>query len=100
MQVPFQGSNLNNNQGAFNSSMSNVRITVEWLFKEVKTYFPVVSNKWKLKLYEAPVGLFYIGAMLLCNLRNCFYPNQISTYFKVSPLTLDQYITERGGGSN
>ena len=39
MQVPFQGSNLNNNQVAFNSSMSKVRITVEWLFKEVKMFF-------------------------------------------------------------
>lgn len=60
MEVPFQGSNLNSNQTAFNTSMSKVRITVEWVFKKVKIYFPVVDTKRKLKLWESPVGLLYL----------------------------------------
>ena len=96
MEVPFQGSNLNANQRAFNASMSKSRITVEWIFKEVKMYLPVVDNKRKMKLWESPVGLLYISTMVLCNLRNCIYPNQISAYFGVSPPSLDEYLKERG----
>ena len=47
MEVPFQGSNLNANQRAFNTSMSKSRITVEWIFKEIKMYLPVLDNKRK-----------------------------------------------------
>lgn len=78
IEVPFQGSNLNSNQTAFNKSMSKVGITVEWVFKKVKMVFPVVETKRKLQLWESPVGLLYEAIMLMCNIRNCIYPNQIS----------------------
>ena len=77
--------------------MSAVRITVEWIFKEVKMYFPIIDTKRKMKLCEAPVGLLYLETMLMCNLRNCIYPNQISDYFKIRPCTIEEYIQERGG---
>eukprot|EP00171_Calliarthron_tuberculosum_P021776 IDg21776t1 len=43
--VPYQGSNLAAHQRAFNKAMSAVRITVEWVFKEVKVYFTTMDYK-------------------------------------------------------
>ena len=97
MGIPFQVSALNNYQTAFNTSMSAVRIKVEWIFKEVKMYFPIIDTKRKVTLCEAPIGLLYLGTTLMCNLRNCIYPNYISDYFKLRPCTLEEYIQERGG---
>ena len=95
MEFTFQGSNLNVNQSAFNFSMSKVRVTVEWIFKEVKLYFPVCDTKRKMKLGESPVGLLYLGTMLMCNLHNSCYPNQISRYFGVTPPSLQEYVEAR-----
>ena len=88
MEVPYQGSALSAEQRVFNKSMSLSRITVEWVFKEVKMYFSTLDYKRKMKVLESPVGSLYIAGMLLCNMRNCIYPNQISRYFKCTPPTL------------
>ena len=50
MEVPFQGSDLNANQRAFNTSMYKFCITVEWIFKKVKMYFPVADKNLRMKL--------------------------------------------------
>ena len=39
MEVAFQSSHFKINQTAFKTSMSKVRITVKWVFKESKMYF-------------------------------------------------------------
>ena len=53
LEAPFQGSNLKANQLEFNKTMYSVRITVEWIFKEVKLYYNAVDYKRKLKLFES-----------------------------------------------
>lgn len=95
MEVPFQGSNISPNQIAFNKAMSAARITVEWIFKEVKLYFTAVDFKRKMKVFESPVGSLYLAAMLLSNMRNCVYRNQISKYFKCLPPTLEEYLIHK-----
>lgn len=95
MEVPFQGSSLSAAQMAFNTAMAKVRITVEWVFKEVKMYFATLDFKRKLKIYESPIGLLYLSSMLLCNFRNCIYPNQVSKYFNVRPPTLEEYVNHK-----
>ena len=92
LEVPYQGSNLTSAQRAFNRAMSAVRITVEWIFKEVKLYFTTMDYKRKLKVKESPVGMLYMSAMLLCNMRNCIYPNQIARYFDCTPPSLEQFL--------
>ena len=95
VDVPYQGSNLSAEQREFNKSMSSSRITVESIFKEVKMYFSTLNYKRKLKVLESPVGSLYISEMLLCNMRNCIYPNQISQYFNCTPPTLEDYVQHK-----
>lgn len=37
LQIPFQGSQMSPEESSFNKAMSSGRISVEWLFKEIKT---------------------------------------------------------------
>lgn len=76
MEVPFPGASLTAARKAFDKAMSGVRITVEWVFKELKMHFGTVDVKRKMKIFESPVGMLYTSAMLLSNFPNCFYPNQ------------------------
>ena len=92
MKVPFQGSHLQPMQWDFNGAMSRVRITVEWIFKEVKMHFTVVDFKQKMKLLESPVGLLFLYCMFLSNCRTCVYSNQISQYFDCVPPSLEEYL--------
>ena len=82
LEVPFDGANLSPGQIQFNRAISGVRITVEWAFKEVKMYSTIVDFKRKLRLRESPISSLYVGAVLLANYRNCFYPNETSQFFK------------------
>lgn len=95
MEVPLQGANLSDNQKAFNTAMSGSRVTVEWMFKEVKLYWGKMDFKRKLRIRESPVGALYLSAMLLTNIRNCLYPNQTAQYFKVAPPSLEEYLQSR-----
>ena len=57
VEVPYQGSNLTPPHVAFDKEMSAVRITVEWIFKELKLRFTTVEYKRKMKVFEAPVWI-------------------------------------------
>lgn len=96
LQVPFQGSNLNPDQSAFNAGMAGARITVEWVFKEVKMYWSTTDFRRKLRVLQAPVGSLYLSAILLTNFRTCLYGNQISTYFECSTPSLASYLRCHG----
>lgn len=95
LEIPFQGSSLTENQAAFNKAMSAARITVEWMFKEVKTYWTMVDFPRKMRVLQAPVGSLYVAAVLLSNIRNCFYRNETSIYFNCKPPTLEEYLNWR-----
>ena len=95
MEIPFQGSNLTVQQVAFNKAKSFAPITVEWIFKEVKLYFRTVDYKRKMKVFESQVGSLYLAGMLLSNIRNCIYRNQVAKYFKCTPPTLEDYLVRR-----
>lgn len=54
-------------QQEWNTSMSKVRIVVEWVFKEVTTLFPRLDWVPSQKILISPVGLEYPVAVLLHN---------------------------------
>ncbi len=53
MDAPFQGSSLTPEESAFNKSMSSARISVEWMFKEVKLYWSHVDFKSKMRVGQS-----------------------------------------------
>lgn len=95
LDVPFSGSNLTPAQKSANCATAAVRVTVEWMYKEVKLYWSTVDFKRKMRIGEAPVGLLYIAAMLLTNFRNCIYPNTVSQYFNCNPPSLEEYLLHK-----
>lgn len=72
--------------------MSNVRLTVECIFKDVSCKWSTVDYKREMRISQSPKGAFYIATMLLINMRKFFYPNTISQYFGLPPPSLEDYL--------
>ena len=92
MQAPFGGANLTPQEHAFNRSMSQVRVSVEWIFGETVNHFKFNDYKKNLKIGLSPVGKIYRVSALLVNAHNCLYPNNTSQFFNLDPPTIDEYF--------
>ena len=92
LQRPFKNAVLTPQMKNFNAAMSKVRISVEWLFGDISTYFKFVDYKKNLKLYLNSIGKIYIVSAILRNAHTCIYGNQTSTYFNLDPPTLQEYF--------
>ena len=73
LQCPFRGARLTNIQNAWNKSMSQVRVSVEWLFGDVVNYFKFLDFKKKIKICLSALGKMYITYALMRNTRACLY---------------------------
>ena len=62
--------------------MSQTRVSVEWLFNEIKTYFKFVSLKSQVGIGLNAAGKIYCVCALLQNTGTCLYGNQISEFFQ------------------
>ena len=71
--------------------MSEVRVSVEWLFGDILNYFKFLDFKKNLKIGLNAVGKMYIVCALLNNARSCLYGLQTSNYFG-NPPTLEEYF--------
>ena len=78
---------------AFNESMSSVRVSVEWLFRDVADTFKFIDFKKNLKLDLSAVGKQYILSSLFRNILTCLYGNSTSSYFQLDPPTIDNYLS-------
>jgi DDE superfamily endonuclease len=76
LHVEFKGSSTTPEELAFNASMSKVRVTVEWSFRDVKQYFTQVDVPRKLRLRVTQAGLWYVCAEMLWDFRVCLYGSQ------------------------
>lgn len=92
LQGPFKGAALTNEMKNFNTAMSGLRVSVEWLFGDISTYFKFVDFKKNLKIYLSSVGKMYIVSAILRNAHTCLYGNLTSTFFNLSPPTLQEYF--------
>ena len=92
LQAPFRNVNLTPLQQAYNTSMSQVRVTVEWLFGDIVNWFKFIDFKKNLKIFLSPIGKMYITCALLTNARTCLYGNQTSIFFDCEPPTLENYF--------
>ena len=65
--------------------MSEVRVSVEWLFGDVVNYFKFLDFKKNLKICLSAVGKMYITCALMRNARACLYGSTTSEFFQMSP---------------
>jgi hypothetical protein len=83
-------------QAEWNGHMSSLRITIEWGFKNVTTYWTHLDLKRAQKVFLSPVGTHYVNGCFLTNLFNCCRiddnGNQIAQYFHCEPLDLESYL--------
>ena len=93
LQCPFaRRAALAHNEMAFNQSMSQVRIAVEWVFGDIINYFKLLDFKKNLKISLSAVGKFYIVSALLRNALTCLYGNSTSNFFQLDPPALNEYF--------
>ena len=94
LQAPFRnGVHLTPQMEQYNKSMSEVRVTVEWLFKDIASYFKFMDFKKNLKIGLSSVGKLYIVSALLRNALTCLYGNQISQFFGLEPPHIADYFS-------
>lgn len=67
LQSPFNGAHLNQQQRDFNKSMSQVKVTVEWVFLDVTNYFK------HMDFQKNCVGKMYRVSAILTNAYTCLY---------------------------
>ena len=56
LQAPFRGAVLTPDQQAWNKSMKEVRVSVEWIFGDIINYFKFLDFKKDLKIGLSSVG--------------------------------------------
>ena len=78
---------------AFNKAMSEVRVSVEWLFGDISNYFKFIDYKKNLKIHLSAVGKQYVVCALMRNILTCFYGNMTSEYFDTQPPMVNEYLS-------
>ena len=73
LQSPFKGARLMPLQEAYNKSMSQARVSVEWIFADIVNYFKFLDFKKNQKVQLSAVGNMYLVCGLLHNARVCLY---------------------------
>ena len=92
LQTPFRNAVLAPPMQDINTSMSVVRISVEWLFGEIINYFKFMDFKKNLKINLSSVGKMYIVSAILRNALTCLYGNSTSDFFQLDPPNLQEYF--------
>ena len=93
LRTPFrQGVGFTPQMAAYNKSMSEVRVSVEWLFGDIANYFKFLDFKKNLKIELSSVGKLYVVSGLLRNALTCLYGNQTSQFFGLEPPHIQDYF--------
>lgn len=90
--VPFRGTDLSHSANAANNSTASVRVTLEWSYQAVKLRCSTKAFKQKLRVGEEGDRLPYLGAVLLHDVRHCFYLNAVLPYFSCSPPSFEECL--------
>ena len=93
LQARYRQAQNNQDMINYNKAMSEVRVTVEWLFGNIKNYFKFIDFKKEMKLCLSPIGKVYAVCAFLQNAHTCLYGNQVSTFFGMEPISLQEYFS-------
>lgn len=95
MQRPYTRGVCSAQETAFNTQMSEVRVSVEHNYKDLKQLWNSQDFARKIKVRQSPVALLYKMSALLTNFRVCLYQGgQINAFFDCPPPTLEEYLDE------
>ena len=83
---------LNPSNAKIHEAMSEVRVSVEWMFGTITNYYKFVDFKKQLKTGMSPVGKIYLVCGILQNAHTCLYGNLVSDYFNLEPPSLQDYF--------
>ena len=92
LQRPFKGGVLTPAQQDFNTSMSTVRSSVDWIFGDIVNYFKFLDFKKNLKIGLSAVGKMYVTCALMQNAHSILYGSVTSEHFGLNPPTLEEYF--------
>ena len=92
LQPPFSNRELTPEMREFNKAMSAVRVSIEWMFDNIKKYFSFVDFKRQMKVYLSAIGKIYCVSALLQNAHTCLYENIVSQTFQLQPPTIYEYF--------
>ena len=93
MQRPFTRGICSDGESDFNTRMSEVRVSVEQNYKDLKQLWCSQDFARRLKVRHAPIGLLYKMSALLTNFRVCLYKGgQITAYYNLDPPSLEEYL--------
>ena len=82
---PFHSARLTDDQKAWNKSLSEVRVSVEWIFGDVVNYFKSLGFKKNLKICLSAISKTYISCAVMHNALGCLYGSTTSEFFQISP---------------
>ena len=92
LQTPYRHNNQTPDEILFNTSMSKVRVSVEWVFGEIADYFAFIDFKKNLKIGLSEVGTMYQICALLRNAMTCLYGSTTSSFMELDPPALEEYF--------
>ena len=92
LQAPYRQGRVTQQMEDYSKAMSEVRVSVEWLFGDIINSFKFLDYKKNLKIGLSSVGKMYIVCALLRNAITCLYGNQTSEFFDLEPPTLEEYF--------
>ena len=72
--------------------MSEVRVSVEWLFGNITNYFKFIDFKRQMTINLSAVGKMYVVCMLLENAHTCLCGNLVSEKFDLQPPSSQEYF--------
>jgi hypothetical protein len=91
--VPYADGRIDARHAAFNHSMSQSRITVEWGYHMVLQSWTALDFKRNLKIFKSPIAAYYAIAVLLTNIQSCLATyNQVTLYAGTSPPSVEAYL--------
>ena len=73
VQTPHRAVNLTQAQQGYNKAMSEVRVAVEWLFGDIKTFFKFIGFKKLHKIGCSAVGKSFQVSALMHSVCACLY---------------------------
>lgn len=79
--VPYPDGRVNARHAAFNQTLSQSRITVEWSYHKILSSWTALDFKRNLKIFKSPIAVYYMVATLLTNIQSCLNTyNEITLY--------------------